>query len=161
MHPRISIRGSVCPSVRPSVHYASSDITQMTHRVARLGLFFSGSPIIARSFLFSLLVLSFMKSPSIVDSWYHARFCSRDHRCRGARSQGTSKWFSSPTASSSPTWLTYVLHLFDAFITFAKLFYAQACPNKTQTTFPFQLFHFLSLFFLFFCYFFSSSLPSK
>ena len=35
--PRISI--SVGPSVRPSFFYASSNITQRTHRVARLGLF--------------------------------------------------------------------------------------------------------------------------
>ena len=29
----------VCPPVRPSVCYAFSDITQMTHRVARLSMF--------------------------------------------------------------------------------------------------------------------------
>ena len=33
------VRQSVSPSVRPSVRYAFSDIEQMTHRVARLGLF--------------------------------------------------------------------------------------------------------------------------
>ena len=37
MRHRISIRGSVCPSVRPLRH-ASSNITQMTHRDARPGL---------------------------------------------------------------------------------------------------------------------------
>ena len=41
MRHRISIRGSVHPSIGPLVQYACSKITQMTHQVARLGLFHS------------------------------------------------------------------------------------------------------------------------
>ena len=60
---RLSVRPSVCPSVHPSVglsvhpsiRYTSSDITQMMHRVARLGLFykFTGTHVFTLLFVIS------------------------------------------------------------------------------------------------------------
>ena len=55
---RLSVRPSACPPAHPSVGYASSIITQMTNRVARLGLF-TVDTCLVHSFLVNTIITQF------------------------------------------------------------------------------------------------------